>query len=39
VYAGQLMTVTASPQGNGCEMRVTAPDGAEAMTAQARFAP
>ena len=39
IYAGQVMTVTASQQDSGCAMRVTAPNGTDAMTAEGRFAP
>ena len=39
IYAGQVMTVTASQHDGGCAMRVTGPDGTDAMTAQGRFAP
>lgn len=38
LYAGQPFRVTGGPVGGGCEMRVTAPGGASAMTATARFA-
>jgi hydroxyacyl-ACP dehydratase HTD2-like protein with hotdog domain len=39
LYAEQLLTVTGRPRDDGCEMRVTAPDGTEAMTATGRLAP
>jgi hydroxyacyl-ACP dehydratase HTD2-like protein with hotdog domain len=39
VYAGELMTVTGGPGGDGCAMGVAGPDGTVAMTAEGRFAP
>jgi 3-methylfumaryl-CoA hydratase len=37
VYVGQRFTVTGGPRGGGCAMQVAGPDGAVALTAEARL--
>jgi hydroxyacyl-ACP dehydratase HTD2-like protein with hotdog domain len=39
LYAGQTLTFSGSEQDGGCQLRVTAPDGTDAMTAEARLGP